>query len=272
MIEQFQVLGLPSNGIQSLFLSLLAVVAPLFFLLCAPKKEEEEPKSEKPKSKEPKSEEKPAVSKPGWKIYSVQDIDPAEFFKCSVLLIPSRWQFALEFLVDLIKNHVLINRHLLAGLFATFTLLAASNLLGATPYVFTPATQLVFSLGLSSAIWLSVLFTGLCNYGINFLSSFTPAGTPLALAFLLVPIELLSFTAKAFSLGLRLCINISTGHLLQLILADFALKLSPWPFLTFAPLTILFLLSFLELGILIMQSLVFTILSAIYIADAYELH
>jgi F-type H+-transporting ATPase subunit a len=117
----------------------------------------------------------------------------------------------------------------------------------------------------------------LSRHKLNFFSSFMPAGTPVALAILLVPIELLSFTARALSLGFRLCINVSSGHLLTVILADFSFKFLQAQSILFklasvVPAFIIFALSFLEAGILVMQAFIFTTLTAIYISEAIDLH
>lgn len=50
-----------------------------------------------------------------------------------------------------------------------------------------------------------------------------PSGTPLLLVPILAPIELISYTARAFSLGIRLVCNMLAGHSLLAILADFML-------------------------------------------------
>lgn len=46
-----------------------------------------------------------------------------------------------------------------------------------------------------------------------------PGGAPLALAFILVPIETLSYLSRALSLGLRLAANLTAGHLLFAIIS-----------------------------------------------------
>jgi F0F1-type ATP synthase membrane subunit a len=50
---------------------------------------------------------------------------------------------------------------------------------------------------------------------------FMPSGTPIAMAPLIVPIELISYSTKAITLGVRLAANITAGHLLFAILAGF---------------------------------------------------
>ncbi len=52
-------------------------------------------------------------------------------------------------------------------------------------------------------IFFGVTILGLVRHGIHFFSFFVPAGTPLALVPLLALIELISYFARAFSLGVR---------------------------------------------------------------------
>lgn len=104
-----------------------------------------------------------------------------------------------------------------------------------------------------------------------------PGGTPMVLSILLVPIEILSFSARALSLGFRLCINVSSGHLLTVILADFSFQFLQaksvlFKLMSLLPAGVIFLLSFLEAGILLMQAFIFTTLTAIYISEAIDLH
>lgn len=162
-----------------------------------------------------------------------------------------------------------------------FNFIALANLIGLTPLVYTTTTQIIISLGISISIWIGIVILGLVNHGWNFSAGFLPGGTPLILAWILVPIEILSYTARAFSLGLRLCINVATGHLLQIIIADFSQKLIIAGINqtnigliigSILPVIILFLLYFLEFGIMIMQAFVLTTLTAIYISESIEIH
>ena len=54
------------------------------------------------------------------------------------------------------------------------------------------------------------------------LSLFLPGGTSLALAFLLVPIEIVSYIFKPLSLAVRLFANMMAGHTLLKVIAGFA--------------------------------------------------
>jgi ATP synthase subunit 6 len=110
-------------------------------------------------------------------------------------------------------------------------------------------------------------------HGLDFFSLFLPSGSPVPLIPLLVVLELLSFVARLFSLAIRLFANIMSGHTLLNILAGFgwllAVKLS---LIAFFPVLIVFLVSFLEIGISILQAYVFCVLSSIYLYEALFLH
>ena len=67
-------------------------------------------------------------------------------------------------------------------------------------------------------------YEGLITKKVHFFSHFVPEGCPLALAPLLSLIELVSYTARAGSLGIRLFANIVAGHALLNILSTFLLK------------------------------------------------
>mmetsp|Transcript_55537 Transcript_55537/g.176353 ORF Transcript_55537/g.176353 Transcript_55537/m.176353 type:complete len:114 (-) Transcript_55537:52-393(-) len=105
---------------------------------------------------------------------------------------------------------------------------------------------------------------------------FLPAGAPLALAPLLVILEIISYSFRALSLGVRLFANMMAGHTLVKILAGFSwTMLSVGGILAVAstiPFLIVFALTFLEIGVACLQAYVFTILVCIYLNDAIQLH
>ena len=104
-------------------------------------------------------------------------------------------------------------------IYSLFFFILVSNLAGNVPYSFAVGTSIVVSLGLSFVIFIGVTVLGLYRHRVHFFSYFIPAGTPLALVPLLVLIELISYVARAFSLGVRLFANLVAGHTLLKILS-----------------------------------------------------
>ena len=61
------------------------------------------------------------------------------------------------------------------------------------------------------------------NMELIFFVFFFPGGTSIALAFLLVPIELISYIFKPISLSVRLFANMMAGHTLLKVIAGFCM-------------------------------------------------
>jgi len=154
-----------------------------------------------------------------------------------------------------------------------FSLLLFSNLLGLIPYAYTITTSISFTLFISVAISFSCIIIGLVRHGVQFFSSFIPEGTPLALIPLLVIIETISYIARPFSLGIRLCANIVAGHSLLVIISGFvyAIFVSGF-FLSPGSVVIVYVLFLMELGVAILQAFVFTLLTCIYLSHSVRLH
>nr|YP_009582139.1 ATP synthase F0 subunit 6 [Polyplacotoma mediterranea]QBK82175.1 ATP synthase F0 subunit 6 [Polyplacotoma mediterranea] len=162
----------------------------------------------------------------------------------------------------------------LAFVLSLFFIILFCNGLGLYPYVFTPTVHIIITLGISVSIIIGITITCCIVHGLNFVSMLMPQGAPLALAPLLTIIETLSYISRAISLGVRLAANISSGHLLFSIIASFLPMALAAGMLGSAlvPLTILFLVTVLEMAVAIIQAYVFTLLTIVYLRDTVELH
>nr|YP_009652973.1 ATP synthase F0 subunit a [Taiwanofungus camphoratus]QCG70011.1 ATP synthase F0 subunit a [Taiwanofungus camphoratus]UKQ56114.1 ATP synthase F0 subunit a [Taiwanofungus camphoratus]WRO45212.1 ATP synthase F0 subunit a [Taiwanofungus sp. YW-2023a] len=194
-------------------------------------------------------------------------------------LVPSKWSIALESLFASINSMVreqLGKEVYLPFIYSLFFFILIANLTGNIPYSFTITTSIMVSIGFSFTILIAVTILGLSIHKLHFFSYFVPSGTPLALVPLLVLIELVSYLARAFSLGIRLFANVVAGHTLMKILATFLYQMFSSTLiiavLTLIPFTIFLAIVGLELAVSIIQAYVFTILTCSYIKDAIELH
>ena len=84
-------------------------------------------------------------------------------------------------------------------LFSVFYFILFCNLLGMVPYSFTVTSHIVITLGLASTIFIGINYVGIRIHGLHMLSLFLPPGAPLALAPLLVFIELVSYSFRVIS-------------------------------------------------------------------------
>lgn len=199
----------------------------------------------------------------------------------SYALIPNKWSIALESAYvsvhGIVRDQIgTINEIYTPFIYSLFFFLIIANLNGNIPYAYTLTTSAIVCLGLSVIIFLGVTILGLSLHGIHFFSFFVPSGTPLALVPMLVLIELISYLARAVSLGVRLFSNIVAGHTLLKILSTFLTKLflAGWvvAILTLIPFVVFIALIGLELAVSIIQAYVFCVLTSSYIRDALELH
>jgi ATP synthase subunit 6 len=130
---------------------------------------------------------------------------------------------------SIVVNHVgLIGGRYIPLIVLIFLTILIINILGLTPYAYTPTSHLSFTIFLSVAVITACTIIGLTHYGVQFFAIFIPEGTPLMLIPLLVLIETVSYIARAFSLGIRLGANIIAGHSLLVIISSFVyILLSP---------------------------------------------
>jgi F-type H+-transporting ATPase subunit a len=197
-------------------------------------------------------------------------------------VVPSRWQSIGEMLYEFVFN--LLDEQISGGkgarffpiIFVTFTFLLFSNLIGMIPYSFTITSHFVVTAGLGLSLFVGITAIGLQSHGLHFFSFFLPKGVPLMLAPLVVVLELISYSFRALSLGIRLFANMMAGHTLVKILSGFAwTMLSVGGFLyvaSFVPFIVVFALTGLEICVAMLQAYVFTILLCIYLNDAINLH
>nr|UHB41907.1 ATP synthase F0 subunit a [Apiotrichum gamsii] len=199
----------------------------------------------------------------------------------SFKLIPSKWSVALESSYASVQKMVTDqigseNERYTPFIYSLFFFIIIANLNGNIPYAYTITTSVIVSIGLSVMIFIGVTTLGLYIHGIHFFAYFIPSGTPLMLVPMLILIELISYIARAVSLGVRLFANMVAGHTLLKILSSFLFKLFMSGFivavLTLIPFAIFVALIGLELAVSVIQAYVFCVLTCSYIKDAINLH
>jgi F-type H+-transporting ATPase subunit a len=189
-------------------------------------------------------------------------------------LVPGRWQsvteLAYEFIAKMIDDNVgHEGQQYFPFIFTLFMFILAGNLLGMIPYSFTFTSHIIVTFALAAVVFIGVTVIGIARHGFHFLSLFVPHGVPAPLLLLLVPIEILSYFIRPFTLSIRLFANMMAGHTMLVIFASFVAALG---FFGFFPVLVDVLLIFLELLVAVLQAYVFTILTCLYLRDAIHLH
>lgn len=216
-------------------------------------------------------------------------------FVCSLIkpnsftyyIIPNSWQYAVERLNLLIISLVTENvkdkkaQSLIPLVYFVFHFNLLMNMFGLIPYSFTITSHIIVTFFMALVIFIGIQIIGVRKHNIHYFCMLLPPDTSTTLAFLLVPIEFLSFISKPISLAIRLFANMMAGHTLLKVIVGFVQVY----FLTFnvtvifnASLTfglinpILVALVALEMGVALIQGYVFASLASMYSLDAKNLH
>jgi F-type H+-transporting ATPase subunit a len=159
-----------------------------------------------------------------------------------------------------------------------------ANILGLLPFGVVPGvhpftvTSHVTVTGVLAIISFAiVLIVGFGKHGFHFFSLFVPHGTPVLMIPLIFVVELMSFLVRPFSLGLRLFVAMTAGHILLKVLAAFVINgINMGPgyaaIITLPSFLLMVGITLLELLVAAIQAYVFALLTSVYLNDAVNLH
>ena len=189
-------------------------------------------------------------------------------------IVPSRVQsmgeLLFEFVASMVKENVgKEGMRYFPFIFALFCFILFGNVLGLLPYSFTFTSHIIVNASLAIFIFIAVTIIGFYHHGLHYLRLFCPEGTPLPVAIVLVPIEIMSYFIRPVSLSLRLFANMLAGHVLLKVLAGFIISLGVFGII---PLFAVSAVTLLEIMVALIQAYVFALLSTIYLNDAIHLH
>ena len=205
-------------------------------------------------------------------------------------LVPGRWQAAVEGFTGFISNMMDANigpkgKAFTPYVFSLFMFILVANLLGLFPigvipgmHAFTVTSHFTVTGVLAIVSFAIVLIVGFWKHGFHFFSLFVPHGTPIPMIPLLFVIELFSFMIRPFSLGLRLFVAMTAGHVLLKVLAGFVISglssdsILLAPMIAIPSLALMIAISALELLVAAIQAYVFALLTSLYLNDAINLH
>jgi len=204
-------------------------------------------------------------------------------------VVPGRWQMAVEGLTGFVDDLVKVNigpegKKFTPFIFALFTFILFANFLGMLPlavvpgwHAFTPTSHFSITGVLAIVSFSIVIIVGLWRHGLHFFSLFLPAGTPIYMAPLIIPIEIVSFLVRPFSLALRLFVAMMAGHILMevfgsFIVSGFASGSATGFGVGLVSFAFIVGVGALELLICALQAYVFALLTSLYLSDAINLH
>src|SRR3954452_11887386 len=189
-------------------------------------------------------------------------------------LVPGRVQSVAEMLYEFVVDMVDTNaghgaRQFLPFVFTLFMFILFANLFGLVPWSFTVTRHIIVTFALAIIVFIGVTIIGIVRHGAHFLKLFVPEGVSWVLLVVLVPIEILSYIIRPFTLSIRLFANMLAGHTMLAIFGGFAAAVGVFAIL---PVGINIAMFALEILVAVLQAYVFAILTCLYLRDALHLH
>ncbi|HYZ42206.1 MAG TPA: F0F1 ATP synthase subunit A, partial [Stellaceae bacterium] len=124
-------------------------------------------------------------------------------------LVPGRLQSVAELVYEFTDRMVGDNlgeegRTFFPFVFSLFMFLLFGNVIALVPFSFSFTAQIVITATLALFVFALVTVVAFVRHGFHFFSFFFPAGAPLIMAPLIVPIEIVSYLARPVTLAIRL--------------------------------------------------------------------
>lgn len=190
-------------------------------------------------------------------------------------MIQARLGSALEVLVYFIRDHIAVEclgpvkGHRLTPLLCTqFFFILAMNMLGLLPVFSCPTGNINVTLALA-LVTATVLIAGsIRELGVTgFLGTFVIHGLPLPLTILMIPLEVISLFSRIAALTVRLFANMLAGHIIIFAMLGLVVIVG-WVALPAILVTVA--VYFFELFVAFFQAYIFTLLSAVFISQAWQ--
>ncbi len=190
-------------------------------------------------------------------------------------LVPCRTQNVPEIFYEFI--HAMVKdtlghhgRTYMPLVFSLFMIVLIGNILGMIPFGFTITSHIVVTGALSMLVIGVVTVMGFVNHGLKFLRLFAPKGLPLPIYIIIIPVEIVSYMSRPFTLALRLAANMTAGHTMLKVFAIFSIQAGVLAGL--GPMLFNAAMVSFEILVAVLQAYIFTILTCMYLKDAVELH
>lgn len=192
-------------------------------------------------------------------------------------LVPGRLQSSAEMLYEFISKMLRENAgdegmRFFPLVFSLFMFILVANLIGMFPYAFTVTSHIIVTFAFAMLVFTTVTVYGIWRNGLGFFRLFMPAGVPLILAPIIIPIEVVSYLSRPVSHSVRLFAVMLAGHITLKVFAGFVVSLGSFGAVgilaAILPLAMTVALTGLELLMSVIQAYIFTMLTCMYLNDA----
>ncbi len=191
---------------------------------------------------------------------------------------PKGMQNTMETIVNFVNDEICkpnlgakANKYL-PYLLTVFLFILINNIVGLIPGTANVTGNIAFTFVLSIISFIVILFSSNKHYWMHIIN---PPGVPGWVKIILVPVEILGIFTKPFALMIRLFANMVAGHILIICLISLIFimaALNQYVGWGFAPFSIAFtiFIYFIEVLVAFLQAFIFTILTAVFIGQAFE--
>jgi F-type H+-transporting ATPase subunit a len=191
---------------------------------------------------------------------------------------PKGWQNTMETVINFVNDEICkpnlgakSNKYL-PYILTVFLFILINNIFGLIPGSANVTGNIAFTFLLSIISFVVILFSSNSHYWMHIIN---PPGVPGWVKIILVPVEILGIFTKPFALMIRLFANMVAGHILIICLISLIFimaSLNQYVGWGFAPFSIAFtiFIYFLEILVAFLQAFIFTILTAVFIGQAFE--
>ncbi|MEO6253387.1 MAG: F0F1 ATP synthase subunit A [Ferruginibacter sp.] len=191
---------------------------------------------------------------------------------------PKGMQNTMETIVNFVNDEVAkpnlgakSNKYL-PYLLTVFLFILINNIVGLIPGTANVTGNIAFTFVLSIISFVVILFSSNKHYWMHIIN---PPGVPGWVKVILVPVEILGIFTKPFALMIRLFANMVAGHILIICLISLIFimaALNQYVGWGFSPFSIAFtiFIYFIEVLVAFLQAFIFTILTAVFIGQAFE--
>ncbi len=191
---------------------------------------------------------------------------------------PKGMQNTMETIVNFVNDEICkpnlgakSNKYL-PYLLTVFLFILINNIFGLIPGTANVTGNIAFTFVLAIISFIVILFSSNTHYWMHIIN---PPGVPGWVKIILVPVEILGIFTKPFALMIRLFANMVAGHILIICLISLIFimaALNQYVGWGFAPFSIAFtiFIYFIEVLVAFLQAFIFTILTAVFIGQAFE--
>jgi F-type H+-transporting ATPase subunit a len=152
-----------------------------------------------------------------------------------------------------------------------FFFLLTANIMGLVPLFGVSTGNLSVTAALALMVLIGIVVQGMQSNGfIGFFKNMVPEGIPLPIGIFILLIEIPGLFIKCAVLAIRLFANMIAGHIVILSLILLIFIIHPLASMVSVPLALF--INLLELLVAVIQALVFTVLSAIFISMSSSHH